>query len=92
MNDFMNRYIDEDGELVLLTQDVLASYKNKTVNLYTPMTCKRLKNGCICEKCAGKQTSKFPGLDSNKLATTLTNYFPVFGFDTPPRMINIFFM
>ena len=73
VNDFMNRYIDEDGELVLLTQDVLASYKNKTVNLYTPMTCKRLKNGCICEKCAGKQTSKFPGLDSNKLATTLTN-------------------
>lgn len=74
VNNFMNRYIDVGGEKpLLLSQDVIGKYKNKTVKLYTPMACKRLKNGCLCEKCAGKQTSKFPGLDSNKLATTLTN-------------------
>lgn len=71
-NNFMNRYIEVGGKPLLLTQENIGQYKNKNVKLYTPMYCKRTKNGCICEKCAGKQTSKFPGLDSNRLGTVLT--------------------
>lgn len=71
--DFMNRYINDGGKKVFLSQDKIKTYAGKEIHLYSPMYCRNLKDGKICEKCAGRQTSKFPGLDSNKLATTLTN-------------------
>jgi hypothetical protein len=72
-SDFLNRFIDTGGDKLQLTNEIIGKYKGKTVKMYSPMYCRKLKNGCICEKCAGVQTSKFAGLDTNKLATTLTN-------------------
>lgn len=70
---FINRYINENGKLTLMTPDDIGKYVGKTVKMYSPMYCRNLPNGCMCEKCSGIQTSKFPGLDSNRLATTLVN-------------------
>lgn len=70
VKDFMYRYINDNGNKILLTSKNAGSYVGKKIHLYSPMFCIGKK---LCEKCAGKQDSKFIGLDSNKIATTLTN-------------------
>ena len=71
-NDFLNRYVKTPNGKTLLTSKNISSFVGKKIKLYSPMCCKGYK-GFICEKCAGKQSSKFIGLDSNKIGTTLTN-------------------
>lgn len=72
-NDFTHRYIRDGEKRVYLTNNNIKSYTGKLIHLYSPMCCSRTKKGYICEKCAGKQDSKFVGLDTNKIATTLVN-------------------
>lgn len=73
VQDFQRRYINDNGEKVLLTSENSKKYVGKMIHLYSPMCCKGVQGGKICEKCAGKQDSKFVGLDSNKIATKLVN-------------------
>ena len=70
---FQQRYIQDGDKLVFLDNETTKKYIGKKIHLYSPMCCKRTRNGKICEKCAGKQPSKFVGLDSNKIGTILTN-------------------
>jgi hypothetical protein len=73
INDFARRYINDNGKTVLLTKDNASTYNGRLIHMYSPMCCKGTKSGKICSKCAGILDSKFVGLDSNKIATTLTN-------------------
>lgn len=75
INDFNNRYIDMNGSKVLLTRETAKKYVGKTIHLYSPFGCIGVgkNNECLCEKCAGIQNSKYVGLNSNKVATVLTN-------------------
>ena len=70
-SNFLNRFINENGKLVRLSQDIISKYAGKTVKMYSPMFCKGVK-GCICEKCAGIQDGKFLGLQTSDIATKLT--------------------
>lgn len=70
-SNYTNRYIEVNGNKVLMTRDTISKYVGKRVKLYSPLFCKRIK-GCICEKCAGIQDSKFVGLESSAIATKLT--------------------
>ena len=70
VKDFMYRNINDNGNTILLTTKNIDSYVGKKIHLYTPMFC---TGKYLCEKCSGKQDSKFAGLDTNKIATTLTN-------------------
>lgn len=72
-NDYTHRFINDNGTKVYLTSDNIKKYSGKKIHLYSPMCCRRTSKGYICEKCGGKQDSKFVGLDTNKIATTLTN-------------------
>ena len=75
INDFQNRFIDVNGTKVLINKENAEKFVGKKIHLYSPFGCIGVgKNKeCLCEKCAGIQTSKFVGLNSNKVATTLTN-------------------
>ena len=75
INDFQNRFIDVNGTKVLINKENAEKFVGKKIHLYSPFGCIGVgKNReCLCEKCAGIQTSKFVGLNSNKVATTLTN-------------------
>lgn len=70
LKDFQYRYIDDNGKKTLITSENSKKYIGKRVKLYSPMFC---TGKCICEKCAGKQNTKFLGLETSKIATTLTN-------------------
>ena len=64
-----------NGSKVLLTRETAKKYVGKTIHLYSPFGCIGVgkNNECLCEKCAGIQNSKYVGLNSNKVATVLTN-------------------
>lgn len=68
---FINRFINENGKVVLLNNDNIENYKGKIVKMYSPMFCKGVK-GCICERCSGLQESRFIGLATSDIATKLT--------------------
>ena len=69
-NDFQYRNINDNGKVVMLTPDNMKHFIGKEVKMYSPMYC---AGKHICSKCAGKVDNKFIGLDTNKIATTLTN-------------------
>lgn len=46
----LNRYIEVDGKLVLITPDNIKDYQDKTIKLRTPAFCKSKK---ICHTCYG---------------------------------------
>ena len=73
ISDFQQRFINDNGHTVLLNSENSKKYVGKMIHIYSPMCCKGVQGGKICAKCGGKQDSKFIGLDSNKIATTLTN-------------------
>jgi len=52
----IGRYIVENGKLVLLNNDNIKRYINKTVNLRSPMFCKLVPH--FCSICAGEIASK----------------------------------
>ncbi len=72
---FLQRYIIENGKLVLLTGDNINKYSGKRVKLRSPMMCKS-KTG-ICSKCIGeyyyKVGMKYPGLTASTLTGSLLN-------------------
>jgi DNA-directed RNA polymerase beta' subunit len=77
-NDYLQRYIVERGKLVLLTEDNISNYVNKTVKMRSPMFCVRVgENKCICNKCAGEFFYKIGktniGLAAMKIGSSLTN-------------------
>ena len=51
--DYVNRYIIEKGESILVTMDNVHKYVGKTVKMRYPLTCKE-KNGHFCRKCLGE--------------------------------------
>ena len=75
IKDFNNRFIEVNGKKFLLTKENAHKFVGTKIHLYSPFGCIGVgkNNQCLCEKCAGIQTSKFVGLNSNKVATTLTN-------------------
>ena len=70
ISDCLNRNIKVNGKPLLLTTGNINSYKGKKVKMYSPMYCTGDK---LCSKCAGTYGNKFIGLDTSKVATTLTN-------------------
>lgn len=69
-SDFTNRNIKFGDGHLLLTPDNINRYIGKEVKVFSPMYCTGDK---ICRKCAGTYNNPFIGLDTNKIATTLTN-------------------
>ena len=71
-DDYLYRYIIENGKLICLTPDVINKYIGKTVTMRSPMFC--IAKDCICSKCAGedfyKLGKKAIGLTATKVATT----------------------
>lgn len=49
-NNMLYTYIDQGGQLLMLTRDNISSYVGKSVRMRSPMSC---KNDKICLKCAG---------------------------------------
>lgn len=69
-NDYIHRNIKVNGKPVLLEPDDVKKYIGKKIHVYSPMFCCGDK---LCSKCVGKYGNKFIGLDTSKVATTLTN-------------------
>jgi len=71
---FVNRYIVENGQLVLLTDENIKNYVNKEVNLRSPMCC---KGECLCNKCLGELPYKLQiqniGFMNSAMASVLMN-------------------
>lgn len=72
---FLYQFIrTENGKLVLLTEDNINNYVNKTVNLRSPMYCTTDK---VCSKCAGERFSNMGieniGLTTGKISNNLMN-------------------
>lgn len=74
---YIRRYIMQNGKPVELTEENIRNYIGKTVELRSPMSCLKTKNGCLCHLCVGD----FPymvgnlniGLSASKIGTTMTN-------------------
>lgn len=78
IHDYDYRFILENGKLKCLTPQIVEGYAGKPVKLRSVMFCKGTTNiHCKCAKCAGlyyyKTGKRFIGLQSSKMATTLTN-------------------
>lgn len=78
IHDYDYRYISENGKLKCLEPSIIESYKGKTVKMRSVMYCKGTTDiHCKCAKCAGMYYytcgKKFIGLQTGKMATTLTN-------------------
>ena len=73
-NEYIYRYIVENGKLICLTPEIIQKYVGKTVQMRSPMYCVG-KN--ICNMCAGDDfyliNKKFIGLVATKVGTTCTN-------------------
>lgn len=71
--DYIDRYIDVNGKLLLLTRDNIDKFVGKKVKMRSPMMCIGEK---ICNHCAGelfyKLGIKNVGLTASRVATTLT--------------------
>ena len=74
MEDFMYRYIVEDGKEICLTPDVAKKYVGKTIHLRSPMYC---TDDDTCNICAGdmsyKMGTKNVGLNASSISTRLLN-------------------
>lgn len=71
--DYLYRYIDVNGKLLLLDRDNIDAFVGKTVKMRSPMMCIGEK---ICNHCVGdlyyKLGIKNAGLTASRVATTLT--------------------
>lgn len=68
--DFIDRNIKVGGKPLMLTPENINQYIGRKIHVYSPMFCTGDK---LCTKCTGKYNNKFIGLDSSRVATTLTN-------------------
>lgn len=78
IHDYDYRYIMEGGKLKCLEPSIIEGYKGKNVKMRSVMYCKGTTDiHCKCAKCAGMYYytcgKKFIGLQTGKMATTLTN-------------------
>ena len=73
-NDFLYRYIVENGKLKMLDRDNINSYIGKVVNLRSPMYCKGVDGNqhVYCNICAGDYYYKLGKLNIGLLASTIT--------------------
>lgn len=73
-SDFIDRYIVENGKLVVLSEENFSKYVGKTVNLRSRMFC---INDKVCNVCAGDSFYKLGitniGLTGSRIASTLLN-------------------
>lgn len=67
--DYLYRYIIENGKLVCLTPDVIGNYVGKTVKMRSPMYC--IDKKCICNKCAGDNFYKLDKKNIGLVAVTM---------------------
>jgi hypothetical protein len=88
--EFLLRYIEENGKLILLTPNIVNSYKGKYVKMRSPMFCKSQK---ICNKCAGELYYKLGipnfGLVSNIIGTSILNLSMKLFHDTTVKTTEI---
>lgn len=78
IHEYDYRFIQESGKLVCLYPEIIEKYRGKTVKMRSVMMCKGTTNvHCKCSRCAGLyyyRVGKYAiGLQSGKMATTLTN-------------------
>jgi hypothetical protein len=78
VNDYLYRYILDNGKLVRLTPENISKYMGKTVKMRSVMYCKGLRNqNELCSKCAGELyymlETKNIGILSGKLGGTMSN-------------------
>jgi len=66
INDYLNRYIIDDGKIVELTTDNINKYVSTTVKMRSPIYCK-MEEPCFCNICLGNQPYLL-GLDNFGLA------------------------
>lgn len=73
-NDFLYKYIVENGKLVLLDDDNISKYAGRKVRLRSPMTCITDK---VCTICAGEMYNKLGiqnlGLTAARVSSSLLN-------------------
>lgn len=89
--DFMDRYIVENGKVVLMTADNISKYIGKTVNLRSTMFC---KGGNVkCNKCLGEiyylLGIENVGLSVAKAATKILNLNMKKMHDASAKLYNI---
>ena len=74
LEDYIDQYIIDGKDLVLITPDLSTKYMNHVVQIRSPMYCCGDK---LCNKCAGERYYKIGvnniGLGSNKLSGSLQN-------------------
>lgn len=68
---FVGRTLLVNGAKVVLTEELVAKYQNKTVTMRSPLTCKQ-KNG-ICMTCMGEMFKKLDIRNPGTLAITTTS-------------------
>lgn len=66
VDDYLNRYIIDDGKIVELTNDNINKYIKTTVKMRSPIYCK-MEEPCFCNICLGNQPYLL-GLDNFGLA------------------------
>jgi len=76
-NDYLYRYIMVNGKPVKLTHENINQYVGKVVELRSPMSCLKMKDGGICNKCAGDFYymigSRAVGLSASRIGNVLSN-------------------
>lgn len=89
-NEYMNRFIIENGKLVQLTSEVIDKYLNKPLKMRDAMYCVGDK---VCAVCAGEQFNKIGikqiGLASSKVGTTMVNLGMKKFHDTSVKLYDI---
>ena len=75
IKDFIGRWIHADGADLMITEDNLSKYANRTVGLYSPLTCE-CKND-FCFKCCGQRAkdlyAELIGIQVVKITSTFMN-------------------
>lgn len=73
-NDYLYRYIVENGKLVMLTADNINKYIGKLVHLRSPMYCRGVNGNqhVYCNMCAGDYYYKLGKFNIGLLASTIT--------------------
>lgn len=69
-SDLIGRNVKTSSGFETITSDNFSKYNGKTIHIFSPLYCHHDK---ICRKCAGTYSNKFIGLDTNKVATKLTD-------------------
>lgn len=76
-DEFIGRTIQDGSKKIRLTFDNIEKYVDKSVQLYSPMACKRVNGGKICSVCGDasvlSQGTKHIGIASTRASSTTLN-------------------